>query len=397
MKTIWKIAAPVVVIAAGVATFPTLEAAKPDPDKKIEANRPVSLFVEDVRREKVTLEVATQGEVRPLTQVDLIPQVSGRIIAVADNFSEGAGFQPGETLLQIDPSDYELALTRAESRVAEARVTLEQELADQRIKQKQWKEWVKDGNPTDLALNKPQVARAQAALRAAEADLREAELNLERTRISLPFEGRVAERAVSLGQFVRAGDNLGQVFATDAVEVRLPLSDSQLADLNLPLGFVAKSMDTAPEVTLTATLGGQVRHWQGRIVRTHARIDQESRLAFAVARVDDPYGAGTSDGMPLPVGLFVQAGVEGATRTDALVMPRAALRSENTVYVIAGDNTLSIREVTVLSSNADRVLVKDGLKAGDRVVTSPVRAAVDGMKVEPITRSAEAVPATPDR
>lgn len=391
MRKIIKFAAPALVLAAGVGSFVALGAAKEAPEKSEEAPREISLYVEDVRAEEVTLSVRTQGEVRPKTEIDLVPQVSGRIVSISEKFAEGAGFAPGETLIQIDDSNYKLAVTSAEARVAEARVRVEQELADARIKKKQWQDWVKDGQPTPLALNQPQVAEAQAKLRAAEADLENAKLDLARTQIKVPFQGRVLERAAGIGQFVNVGAQLGRVFATDKIEVRLPLTDRQLVELNLPIGFVANGTN-APQVTFTATLGGQTHEWTGRVVRTHASVDQQTRLMYAVAEVSDPYGiAVDKTGMPLAVGLFVNAEIEGVRAQNALVMPRLALRSEDKVYVIK-DSKLEVRTVDVISTTEDRVVVASGVAPGEKVVTSPVRGAYDGMAAVAITRSAQNVP-----
>lgn len=387
MRKTLKFAAPILVIAAAAGSVAVLAWSKEAPEKKPEEERVVSLYVDDVRSERVTVAVRTQGEVRAKTNIGLVPQVTGRIVEVSESFNEGGYFEPGETLLKIDDSDYRLAVTSAEARVAQAAVRVEQELADARIKKKQWDEWVVDGEPTPLALNQPQVAEAQAQLRAAEADLRTAHLNLERTEIKVPFKGRVIQRSVGLGEFVSVGTSLGRVFATDTVEVRLPLTDAQLAELALPIGFT-QQQGSAPTVTLAAIVGGKQHSWEGKITRVNASVDNQTRLVYAVAEVTDPYGAAADDGMPLAVGLFVSAEIEGVLPHDAMVMPRTALRKQDEVYVIS-DNKLQIRKVNVLSTTADRVLVTTGVEGGEKVVTAPVRGVYDGMPARPIVRSAD--------
>lgn len=386
MRNFLKVAAPIVVLAAGVGSVMALSAAKEAPEKTVEEARLVSLYVDEVRSERVTVSVNTQGEVRAKTDIGLVPQVAGRIVMVSDTFAEGGSFQPGETLIKIEDSDYRLAVTSAEARVAQAAVRVQQELADARIKRQQWEDWVEDGEPTPLALNQPQVAEAQASLRAAEADLETAKLNLARTNIQVPFAGRVAERNVGVGQFVTVGTQLGRVFATNTVEIRLPLTDQQLGELALPVGFVAGA-DNAPEVSLTAQIGGDTRHWTGNIVRVNAAIDNQTRLVYAIAEVNDPYGTAADHGMPLAVGMFVNAEIQGVLPHNAFVMPRTALRKEDKVYVISDDNKLQIRTVDVLSTSSNQVLVLAGVKAGEKVVTAPVRAAYDGMPALPITRN----------
>jgi len=210
-------------------------------------------------------------------------------------------------------------------------------------------------------------------------------LNVARTEISVPFQGRVRARNIGIGQYVSAGTSLGRVFSTDVVEIRLPLTDSQLAELNLPMGYMADAF-SAPLVRFSAQVGSQQHTWNGRIVRTHASVDQQTRLIYAIAEVDDPYGLGSDSGTPMAVGMFVHADIAGVKSQSALVLPRLALRNANKVYVINDENRLEIRTVEVLSTSEDTVLVSNGLAVGDKVVTSTIPAAVDGMEVRAITR-----------
>lgn len=385
MKKLLKIISPILVLVVSIGIVQALGAAKPEPEKKEEAQRLISLYVDEVTSDTVTISVQTQGEVRPKTEIDLIPQVSGRIVGISESFAEGAEFGPDVTLIKIDDTNYKLAVVRAQARVAEAEVAVQRELANAKIKKEHWLDKRNAGEPTPYALNKPQVMEAEAKLLAAESDLKEARLNVARTEISVPFLGRVRTKSVGIGQYVTAGQSLGRVFSTDTVEIRLPLTDSQLAELNLPMGFMADAFN-APVVQFTAQVGNTEHTWNGRIVRTHASVDQQTRLIYAVAEVEDPYGLGADSGMPLAVGMFVHADIAGVNSQSALVLPRLALRNANKVYVINDEDRLEIRTVEVLSTSADIVLVSNGLEVGDKVVTSTIPAAVDGMEVRAITR-----------
>jgi RND family efflux transporter MFP subunit len=380
-----KIISPILVLAVSIGIVQALGAAKPEPEKKEDAQRLISLYVDEVKSDTVTISVQTQGEVRPKTEIDLVPQVSGRIVGISESFAEGAEFGPGEMLIKIDDTDYRLAVVRAQARVAEAEVAVQRELANAKIKKDHWLDKENSGEPTPYALNKPQVIEAEAKLAAAQSDLKEAELNVARTEISVPFQGRVRLKNVGIGQYVSAGTNLGRVFSTDTVEIRLPLTDSQLAELDLPIGFMADAFN-APLVEFSAQVGNRQNHWNGRIVRTHASIDQQTRLIYAVAEVSDPYGLGSDNGMPMAVGMFVHADIAGVNSQPALVLPRLALRNTNKVYVINDDNRLEIRTVEILSTSEESVLVSNGVAVGDKVVTSTIPAAVDGMEVRAISR-----------
>jgi RND family efflux transporter MFP subunit len=233
------------------------------------------------------------------------------------------------------------------------------------------------------------VAGAEANLRSARADLQQARLNLERTEIRVPFFGRVRERNVGIGQYVTAGTKMGRVFSIDTVEVRLPLTDAQLVELNLPMGFMADNPEDAPKVVFNAKLGNREYNWQGQIVRIDAAVDQNTRLIYATAEVSDPYGLGATDGMPLAVGMFVSAEIEGVNEQSAYVMPRLALRNQDKVYVINAENRLEIRTVNVISTSEERVLVTSGVNSGEHVVTSTLPNAKDGMEVEPVFRATQ--------
>lgn len=385
MKKFLKIISPILVLIVSIGIVQALGAAKPEPEKKEEAQRLISLYVDEVKSDTVTISVQTQGEVRPKTEIDLIPQVSGRIVGISESFAEGAEFGPGETLIKIDDTNYKLAVVRAQARVAEAEVAVQRELANAKIKKEHWLDKRNAGEPTPYALNKPQVMEAEAKLLAAESDLKEARLNVARTEINVPFLGRVRAKSVGIGQYVTAGQSLGRVFSTDTVEIRLPLTDSQLAELNLPMGFMADAFN-APVVQFSAQVGNTEHTWGGRIVRTHASVDQQTRLIYAVAEVEDPYGQGADSGIPLAVGMFVHADIAGVNSQSAMVLPRLALRNANKVYVINDQNRLEIRTVEVLSTSEETVLVSNGLAVGDKVVTSTIPAAVDGMEVRAITR-----------
>ena len=333
----------------------------------------------------VTISVFTQGEVRPKTEIDLIPQVSGRIVGISESFAEGAEFSPGETLIKIDYTNYKLAVIRAEARVAGAQVAVQRELANAKIKKEHWLDKRTSGEPTAYAFNKPQVLEAEALLLAAEADLKEAKLNVARTEINVPFLGRVRDKNVGIGQYVAAGTPLGRVFSTDTVEIRLSLTDAQLAELNLPMGFMADAFN-APVVQFKARIGSQEHFWTGRIVRTHASVDSQTRLIYAIGEVEDPYGLGSDNGAPMAVGMFVHAEIAGVNSQSAMVLPRLALRNADKVYVINDQNRLEIRKVEVISTSEEIVLVSAGVEVGDKVVTSTIPAAVDGMEVRAITR-----------
>ena len=373
------------VFVASIFIVNALVAAKPTPEKKPKEQRAVSLFVDEVTEQTGKLKVSTQGEVKPQTEIDLTAQVSGQILSVSQNFTEGSQFIKGENLIKIDNTDYKLAVIRAEAQVANAKVSVEKELANSKIKKDQWKHKSPKVKPSDYALNIPQIAYAKAQLKSAEAELKAAELNLSRTQITAPFDGRVQNENIAIGQYITPATLLGHIFSTEIVEVRLPLTDSQLTELNLPIGFVAQK-DNAPLVTFTANMGNNALKWQGRIVRTNATVDNQTRMVYAIAEISQPYADISA---PLAVGLYVNAEINSNVEQKTLVFPRLALHNKDQVYVINDANKLEIRTVKVLSTSKDFVHVANGVITGEKVVTSTVPVAVEGMDVIALSRTTE--------
>ncbi len=369
---------PVAVVGLGLGAYGLLHALKPEPEKKDEPPRAISVFVHPVSKSDIPLKVITQGEVRARTEVDIVAQVAGRVVSVSPEFVEGGVVEPDVPLIVIEPTDYEFAVNQADARVAEAEVRVQQALADQDVARKQLR-GAKD--VSDLALKKPQVAEANARLKAAKSDLEQARINLERTRISLPFHGRVVSTSVDVGQYVSPGTPLGRAFGQDVVEIRLPLNDSQLASLGLPIGYVANGGEPL-SVEVSATVAGKTQHWLGKLTRLDASIDPTTRMLFGIAEVKNPYGEGVSEfGMPLAVGLFVTAEISGRQLRDAYIIPRHALRAGNQVFVV-NDGKLEIRNVDVTYSSSEEAVIASGIEVGDNVVVSSIRNPIQGMALE---------------
>jgi RND family efflux transporter MFP subunit len=376
MSTHLKIIVPITIVAAGLGIYGLLHHFKPEPDKNDEAPRPLSARTVPVSQEAVTLQVTTQGEIRARTDIDIVAQVGGKIVWVSPEFTEGGSVEPGVSLLRIEDTDYRLALSEAEARVAEARVRVEQALADADVARKQLRN---EANPSDLALKKPQVAEARARLDAAVAQLEQARLNLERTAIDLPFAGRLVDTRVDIGQYVVPGSVVGRAFGTEMVETRLSLNNAQLAALGLPIGYTAPPGEGLP-VQLRAEVAGREHQWEGELVRLDASIDPGTRMLYGIAEVVDPYGANVSEyGMPLAVGLFVTATIEGRQLPTAHVIPRSALRAGDLVYLVNDQERLEVRNVEVLHANDVQAVIGSGLEAGERAIISPIRNPVQGM------------------
>lgn len=351
------------------------------PERIENTDKAVMVDVIQAERRSLNFVVNTQGTVAPRTETILVSEVSGKVSSVSAAFVAGGFFRAGEVLLQIDPSDYQTALKRAEAALAsrQARLADEQARSDQALRD--WRNLGRTGEPSELVLRKPQLQDARANVSAAEADVQKARRDLQRTRITVPYDGLVTEKGVDIGQFVAPGTPLGVTFSVDTAEVRLPISVNDVAYLELP-SVMEASGKSFPQVQLTAEEGNSIRRWQARIIRTEGVVDTNNRMIYAVAEITDPYGVlGISEQDELKVGTFVRAGIEGIAVEDMIVLPRYAMQNDTTVLIVNDENLLEIRPVRIARAEPRVVYIDSGLSGGERVITTNLDAPIPGMKL----------------
>jgi RND family efflux transporter MFP subunit len=336
-----------------------------------------------VEPQAVRFTVTAHGTVEPRVESELRAQVAGEIIWVSDKLSPGSFFEPGEALIRIDPTDYENELEAARAERDRSKSSLSRARREHERQQRLVSELAASVSKADEA--RDAYRSADAALREAQVRVTRAERDLERTELAAPYAGRTRDKSVDIGQFVRRGDELAQLYAIDYAEVPLPVPDRELAFLDLLHPFRDEERDElhdGPLVLLRAEFAGVRNEWRGRLVRVAAEIDARSRTVTVVARIEDPFGRSPSGpSMPLPVGLFIEAEIEGREIEGAVILPTTALRDDGQVFVVDAEGRLHFRKVEVLRNRRDEIVVGSGLAAGERVAVTPLRGAVDGMHV----------------
>ncbi len=377
-----KIVLAISVFSLGLGLAIVIATAKPQPQTRLPDLPPppiVNTLI--VSPSKVRLSVTTQGTVQPRQQIDTVAQVAGIIESTSEHFAAGAFVKRGEPLLQIEAADYRFALVRTQAQVADAEQLLATERARADQAQKEWRDLGhRDAN--SLFLRKPQLASAQAKLAAALADRDAAKLNLSRTTIKAPFDGRIRNKFVDAGQYVTPGIVVAKLYASDSVEIRLPLTDKQLALLDLS-SMRDQAPDNHPKVTITGTYAARQHQWQGYLVRSEASIDIKSRVLYVIAEVTKPFALNEEKSAPLSIGLFVEAQIQGREIDNVVTLPRQALQVNQQVLSLDNDNRLRFKAVEVLQINNEAVLVTGDFVAGERVVTNNLPMAVAGMLVSP--------------
>ena len=355
------------------------------PEAQSQQPDPIIPFVEFMRAtpQTITFQVHAQGTVEPSTEIDLVTEVSGKLIEVSPQLDAGAYFEQGAVLARIDPRDYQVeqksaqaALRRAQSELKHARTGLKRQ-------QSMDAEGVTSRARLDSATNSYNTALA--ALREAEARHDRASLALERCELRAPFAGRVRQKFVDHGQYLSLGTPVAKIYAIDYAEIRLPVVDTELAFLDLnENGSAANPI----QVILRGEYAGTKQEWMGYLVRSEGTLDRNTRMIHLVARVDDPYGRKQDNHHPpLPAGLFIDAEIEGIRRESVVRLPRSALVRDNEILVIDDDDQVERRQVRLLRAEERAIIIDEGVRANERVVVSPLAVVIDGMKVQAAERN----------
>ncbi|MHC5063094.1 MAG: efflux RND transporter periplasmic adaptor subunit [Planctomycetota bacterium] len=384
MRLLLQILLPVLVLLLGGSALYFLIALQPEASTvEQEVTLPLVRAM-PVEHQTLQVQVKSQGNVQPRREIDLVPEVSGKVVRVSPSLIDGGFFEADETLLEIDPRDFQLAVTQQKAQVAEKQYRLKLEEAEAEAARREWKDLGKGAEPDPLVLREPQLAEARASLAAAQAMLEKASLDLERTNVKAPFAGRVRSEAVDIGQFITSGSPLARIYSVDIAEVRLPVPDVEVAYLDIPLRYRGDSSPTAgPDVRLTAEFAGKTYQWMGKIVRTDGQINSLTRQVTLIAAVADPYAHGEDrDQPPLTVGMFVEAEIVGKTFKNLIKLPRGAVQNSNRVLVVDADNRLRFRAVQILRRAEDSVLIRSGLENGELVCLSKLQGVTDGMQVQ---------------
>ncbi len=382
-----KIIAPFAIVTLAIAATFLLINSRPEAQQQEVVRKPPLVDVLVIKKSNVKIPVLAQGSARPRTETTLMSEVAGQVTEVAKNFNSGGVFNKGDVLLKIDNRNYLASVKRAKASVASAHSKLATEKGQAEVAYREWK--ARSANikrsqaATDLYLRKPQLEEAEANLEFAKAELQQAQLDLQRTTIRAPYDCMLRSKNVDIGQFITTGATLAGVFSIDVAEIVLPLPERSLRFLDLPASN-AKLEQAGPGVLLSASVGGEQQQWQGELVRTAGFFDAKTRTMMAVVRVDDPYGLmGNTQHqqMPLRVGTFVAATIEGKAIADVAAIPRGALRPGNQVWLIDKNLQLRSQAVDVLRTVGDTAYVADGLEDAMRISMAAVNSLRNGTVV----------------
>ncbi|GIU40778.1 RND superfamily efflux pump MFP component [Shewanella sairae] len=375
IKTLLRRMSPLFILIAFIVVAQILIGTKEAPEQKPDEVPVAIVDVTEVQQQTVSLNLPSYGVVSPKYKTQLVTEVKGRMLSISANFVAGGVVKKGDELAVIEPSDYEADLMQAQASLAQAKAALEEERAKGEVAKNDWKGY-DGGVPPELGLRLPQLKQEQANVKFQQAALARAQRNLERAVIRAPFDGIIKSRIVDLGQYVTLGTNLGELYDTRIAEVRLPLSNNDLAYL--------ESVDNPDtDVSLSAGLAGKTITWQGQIIRSEGVIDAENRMVYLVAEVKDPYLRNNrlEGQLPLKYGTFVTAVIKGRTVEGIVKLPRHLVR-DNQVTIVNKDNSIELRNVNVVKSDLENVYIKGSIESGERISLTNLTNAENGQIVK---------------
>ena len=351
---------------------------KPDP---VEELPPPDVIIEILTPKDFQVQISSNGTTTPLTQTVLTAEVGGEVIYRSKKFAEGASVIEGEILAKIDDTDLQLQYKNALLQLANAEVQYSLQLAEAEVAKEAWDK-IGDGVASDLTLKKPQLKQAEALLEVAKAQVSSAAKKLNKTEIIAPYAGRIQNVNIDLGTTIIPGQPVGAMYTSSEIEITLAVKDNDLQFLSIPMDGRKLNPSEQALVVIESFYKGKTQSWEGKLERVDGVIDPITRMINLIAVFKNDFIE--TDKPNLPIGLFVEAKIDGITLKNIFEIPINSISKDNEVYIVDKDNQLELRKLTVLKKYSEFVIIKDGLRAGERIVTSKLSTASNGIKVNPV-------------
>ena len=351
---------------------------QPDP---VEELPPPDVIIEILTPKDFQVQISSNGTTTPLTQTVLTAEVGGEVIYRSKKFAEGASVIEGEILAKIDDTDLQLQYKNALLQLANAEVQYSLQLAEAEVAKEAWDK-IGDGVASDLTLKKPQLKQAEAFLEVAKAQVSSAEKKLNKTEIIAPYAGRIQNVNIDLGTTIIPGQPVGAMYTSSEIEITLAVKDNDLQFLSIPMDGRKLNPSEQASVVIESFYKGKTQSWKGKLERVDGVIDPVTRMINLIAVFKNDFIE--SDKPNLPIGLFVEAKIDGITLKNIFEIPINSISKDNEVYIVDKDNQLELRKLNVLKKYSEFVIIKDGLRAGERIVTSKLSTASNGIKVNPV-------------
>lgn len=363
------------VLSFGAKTFGNPEETiQNGPEKVTLSNNFLKVSVSPTRLGDYRPIITGFGEVKPVHEIGLTSEISGRVTQLSNAFRTGQIVFKGKVLAQIDPTNYEQALAQAQSSLEEAKLGLLEEERQSKQVLSEWKRSGVKGKPaSELVLRKPQLAFAQAKLKSAEANVKKEKRDLDNTLIRAPFNSLIVTRDIQPGSVIQTGTKIATLYSTDKVEIRVPLSDTQWIQL------MSGHNDIKNQSVTIASSTGEGK-WKGVIDRVEKHLSNDTRQRAVILSVSKPF----EQEIGLFPGSFVQAHIEGAVVNNLWELPASSISQKGDIWFVGSNGQLNSAKVKRFFDIEDSTYVypKDGQGfATKKIITRPLSHFRKGMLV----------------
>jgi len=332
--------------------------------------------------EDALLKIKKYGEVIPYRLQTLSARVSSQVVAISPKLIPGAIVKKDTLLIELDPTDYRLALKEKEASVANAKLALQTELENQKSAKYDLSLFKQKISPQQKSylLRYPHIEAAKATLQAQEAAYQKAKIDLERCKIYAPFDAIVVSSDVAVGDMLSSAKSVATLANSNTFWVKVALPPYELKGIEVPHYNAQKGSQV------------EVRHdfWDAQtpplhgVVESLEQIDSESKMAYLLIRVDDPLlqNTHTNNQKPLLLNGFVQVTIQGKKLQQILKVPQQLVHNGNQLWILQKDNRLHITKATKLWEDENYIYLPASiLQEGEALVKTYLEAPVEGMRL----------------
>ncbi len=373
---------PLLIVAVAFMGAKALIATKPVAKKKAPVVSAPLVNVSVLEVKDFAVWTPVMGAVEAAREINLEPQVSGKVISVSDSFIPGGYFDKGAEVLRIDPVDYELAVKQQQAVVTEAEYNLKLESGQQRVAGREWKLLKKSSGGTmqeaELALRKPHLQKAQADLASSKAKLQQARIDLGRTRVNAPFACMIVSKSADLGAHLSLGETIASLVGTDEFWVVVSVPVDRLGSISVPS---AQNNFKGSKARVVMGSGKTAVEREGEVLRLLPSLESKGRMARVIVSVKDPLNLKGGEVRPLLLGSYVNVFIDSGMLEKVIAIPRTAFRDNNTVWIMNKEGVLDIRTVDPVWRDQDYIYLDEGVQSGEKLVVTDISAPLQNMKV----------------
>lgn len=393
--TLLRIGLPLLILGLAVVGAQLLILSRPPVPKADRTIKPTLVDVLTVRTQDERAVITAYGTVQAHRRLIVQPEVGGRVVQLNPELVIGGILEQDESLLRIDPRDYQFAVDEQRASLAEAEFDLKVELGNQAVAKREWNLLKPSGGEISalsqqLALRRPHLKEKYVALQAAKSRFRKAQLDLQRTIVRTPFHALVLQESVEKGQLVNAQSSVATLVDVDEFRVQVSVPIHQIEWITFP----GSGRSQGARVRVIREIGNdEPVERRGTVVELLGDVTENGRMAQVLVAIQDPLELEKPDNgrRPLLLGEYVRVEIEGPALRDVIVLPRPTIREGSRVWVKNEENQLEVRQVDVVLSRKETVLISRGLRDGEQVITSQLTAAIPGLLLRTVD---EATPPT---